>query len=326
MDLGILKPNAWFLGAAVFLDFAIGDPVYAAHPVRLMGHTLTWFEKRLRAAYADGYAGGIALFLLLAAVWIGGVSGLALATERVSHTAAIAVNVFFVYSLVALHDLFRHVWAVEAAARRGDLAGARGAISHLVGRDTGRLDLAACRRAAIESLSENLSDGFVSPLFWYVIAGLPGIVLFKIASTMDSMVGYKTPRYLRFGWCGARLDDAMNFIPARLTWLLIAVVAFFVPGCSAKKALVIGWRQHAVLPGPNAGWGEAATAGAIQRKLIGPIWANGALVTDVWLGDSSDPPASDTLDMRRASLLVGATGLLSAALAMALTYANHHAR
>jgi len=320
VDLGILKPNAWFLGAAVLLDFAIGDPVYAAHPVRLMGHTLTWFEKRLRAAHADGYAGGIVLFLLLAAVWIGGVSGLAIAIERVSDTAAIAVHVFFVYSLIALHDLFRHVWAVESAARRGDVEGARAAISRLVGRDTGRLDLPACRRAAIESLSENLSDSFVSPLFWYVLAGLPGIVLFKIASTMDSMVGYKTPRYLRFGWCGARLDDVMNFVPARMTWLLITVVAVFVPGCSAKKALAVGWRQHAILPGPNAGWGEAATAGAIARKLIGPIWANGALVTEVWLGDSGDAPAGDTMDLKRACLLIGATGLLSAAFAIALTY------
>lgn len=319
MDVGILKPNAWFLGAAVLLDFAIGDPVYAAHPVRLMGHTLTWFEKRLRAAHADGYAGGIALFLLLAGVWIGGVSGLALAIERVSHTAAIVWHVFFVYSLLALRDLFRHVWAVESAALRGDLAGARVAISHMVGRDTGRLDLAACRRAAIESLSENLSDGFVSPLFWYAVAGLPGIVLFKIASTMDSMVGYKTPLYLRFGWCGARLDDVMNFLPARMTWLLITVVALFIPGCSAKKALVIGWRQHAILPGPNAGWGEAATAGAIARKLIGPIWANGALVTDVWLGDDGDAVAGEAVDVRRASLLIGATGVLAAALALAMT-------
>ena len=95
-------------------------------------------------------------------------------------------------------------------------------MSALVGRDTDRMDAGACRRAAVESLSENLTDGFVSPVFWYVLAGIPGLVLFKVVSTMDSMVGYKTPRYLRFGWCGARLDDVMNFVPARLTWLVIA--------------------------------------------------------------------------------------------------------
>jgi adenosylcobinamide-phosphate synthase len=321
VEVGILQPNAWFLGAAVVIDFAIGDPVYGAHPVRLMGHTLTFFEKRLRAMRADGYGGGIALFLLLACVWIGGVSGFALAVERASRAAAIVVHVFFVYSFIALHDLFRHVWTVERASGRGDVKGARAAIGRLVGRDTARLDVAACRRAAIESLSENLCDGFVSPLFWYALAGLPGIVLFKIASTMDSMVGYKTPRYFKFGWCGARLDDVMNFVPARMTWLLLAAVAIFIPGCSAKKALIIGWRQHAVLPGPNAGWGEAATAGAIERKLIGPIWANGILVTDVWLGNSDDAAAGEAVDVRRASFLIGATGVIAAALAaLALAY------
>jgi adenosylcobinamide-phosphate synthase len=316
VDLDILKPNAWFLAAAVLLDFAIGDPVYSAHPVRLMGRTLTFLDERLRAMRADGYAGGIALFLLLGCVWIGGISGFTLALEHVNHPAAMIVHVFFVYSFVALHDLFRHVWRVERAARRGDVEGARAAIAQLVGRDTAPLDVAACRRAAIESLSENLSDGFVSPLFWYAIGGLPGIILFKIASTMDSMVGYKTPRYREFGWCGARLDDVMNYLPARMTWLLIAAVALFVPGCSAKKALIIGWRQHAILPGPNAGWGEAATAGAMKRKLIGPIWANGALVTDVWLGDSGDAAAEEAADITRASVLIAATGLLAAALAV----------
>jgi adenosylcobinamide-phosphate synthase len=207
---------------------------------------------------------------------------------------------------------------VESAVRRGDLDGARKAISRLVGRDTDRMDIAACRRAAIESVSENLTDGFVSPLVWYVALGLPGIVLFKVVSTMDSMVGYKTPRYLKFGWCGARLDDLMNYLPARLTWLLLSLLALVLPGCSARKAFVVGWRQHAVLPGPNSGWSEAATAGGIQRRLIGPIWANGMLVTDAWLGDSSDSPAGDDSDVPRAQLLVGATGMLAATLAVIL--------
>jgi adenosylcobinamide-phosphate synthase len=142
---------------------------------------------------------------------------------------------------LALHDLLRHAWAVESAARRDDLDGARAAISRLAGRDTDRIDIAACRRAAIESLSENLTDGFVSPLAWYVVLGLPGLLLFKVASTMDSMVGYKTPRYLKFGWCGARLDDVMNFIHARLTWLLLAFVALATEKKSRGRR--IGTRQ-----------------------------------------------------------------------------------
>src|SRR6185312_16785647 len=185
-----------------------------------------------------------------------------------------------------------------------------------VGRDTTVMDLAACRRAAIESLSENLVDGFLSPVFWYAIAGLPGLVLFKVVSTMDSMVGYKTTRYQRFGWCGARIDDLMNWIPARVTWLLLSLAALFTPACSARKAVRIGWRQHQIVPGPNSGWSEAAVAGGIQRKFIGTIWAGGKLVTEVWLGDPGDPPAGEAADFRRAAGLVIFTGLVGAGLAI----------
>jgi adenosylcobinamide-phosphate synthase len=318
VELSLLRPNALLLGGAVVLDLLIGDPVYRAHPIRLMGNTLTWFENSLRKLGADGYGGGIVLFLLLSIVWVGGSGAILFGLQKWNNLAAYIFHLFLAYSCLALHDLLRHSWAVESAARRGDLEGARRAISQLVGRDTDRMDIVACRRAAIESLSENLTDGFVSPLAWYVALGLPGILLFKVASTMDSMVGYKTPRYLKFGWCGARLDDLMNFLPARLTWLLLSLLALVLPGCSARKAFVVGWRQHAVLLGPNSGWSEATTAGGIQRRLIGPIWANGSLVTDVWVGDSSDPPAGDDADVPRAQLLVGATGVLAAALAVIL--------
>jgi len=230
--------------------------------------------------------------------------------------AGVAVQLFLIYSLIALRDLVQHGWAVENAARAGDLPEARCRISRLVGRDTDRMDLAACRRAAIESLGENLTDGFVSPIFWYVIGGLPGIVIFKVVSTMDSMVGYKTAEYLRFGWCGARLDDVMNWLPARITWLLLAWCASVLRGCSGVKALRFGWRQHALIPGPNSGWSEAATAGGIQRRLVGQIWRSGRLVTELWLGDPGDPPAGDDSDIRRATMLVTSSGLLATILAV----------
>jgi adenosylcobinamide-phosphate synthase len=183
------------------------------------------------------------------------------------------------------------------------------------------MDAGACRRASIESLSENLTDGFTSPVFWYAVAGLPGLVLFKVVSTMDSMVGYKTARHLRFGWCGARLDDVMNYVPARLTWLLTAAVAAVLPRFSGRKAMVVGLTQHAVLPGPNSGWSEAATAGALERKLVGPIWMQGRLVTDTWLGDAADPPVETHDDLRRACVLVTMTGVMAAALASGLLVA-----
>lgn len=316
MELTLLRPNAFLLAGAVVLDLAVGDPVYPLHPIRLMGATLSWCENQLRKLGADGYGGGIALFFLLSISWVGGSSAVLFGLQRWNYVAALAYHLFLAYSCLALHDLVRHAWAVESASRRGDLDGARSAISRLVGRDTDRMDIAACRRAAIESMSENLTDGFVSPIAWYIVAGLPGLVLFKVVSTMDSMVGYKTPRYLKFGWCGARLDDVMNFVPARLTWILLSILSLFIPGCSAVKAFRVGWTQHAILPGPNSGWSEAATAGSIQRRLLGDIWAKGVLVTDIWLGDPTDPPAGSASDVPRATTLIVAAGVVAAAMAV----------
>lgn len=303
---------ALLLVLAVVLDLAIGDPEYSRHPVRLIGRSLSAIEGALRRAGADGYAGGVVLFLALTVVWVGGISAVTFWLEALNRPLGWAAHLFFLYSFLALGDLLRHGRQIDRAVERGDLAEAHRRVSMLVGRDTAPMDGAACRRAAVESLSENLTDGFTSALFWYVVGGLPLLVLFKVVSTMDSMVGYKTPQYLRFGWCGARLDDAMNYLPARLTWLLIAAVAMVWPRCSAEKAFRIGLQQHAILPGPNSGWSEAATAGAIQRRLVGPIWLNGQLVTDTWIGDPLDPPLATASEYETASDLVAATGIVAA--------------
>jgi adenosylcobinamide-phosphate synthase len=296
----------------VAIDLAVGDPTYAWHPVRLLGAMLTGVERRLRDAGLDGYGGGILLFVVLATASLGALAAVVSAANATSVFLLWLVHIFLLYSLLALGDLLHHVWTIEAAVRAGDLAGARRGVSALVGRDTARMDGAACRRAAVESLSENLTDGFVSPLFWYVIAGLPGIVVFKVASTMDSMVGYKTPCYLRFGWCGARVDDVMNYLPARITWLVIAAVAALLPAFSGRKAWRVGLEQHGLLLGPNSGWSEAATAGALERRIVGPIWLDGVLVTDLWIGDASDPPLESAEDVTRASTLAALTGVLAA--------------
>jgi adenosylcobinamide-phosphate synthase len=312
-----LAGHELILIAAVLLDFLLGDPVYPAHPIRLMGGLLALIERGLRRIGFDGYGGGILLFVLLATICVGGVSLLVVGSVRIAGVWwwSWAIHLFFLYSMLALGDLLRHVWRVESALQHGTLADGREAIARLVGRDTDRMDAAACRRAAVESLSESLTDAVTSPLFWYVLLGLPGIVLFKVVSTMDSMVGYKTPRYLRFGWAGARADDVMNWVPARITWLLIALIAATIHGFSMLKALRIGWTQHAILPGPNSGWSEAATAGALQRRIVGPIWLNGEMKTDVWIGDPADPPVETRLDLMRAMLLVTVTAIAATLLA-----------
>jgi adenosylcobinamide-phosphate synthase len=316
--LPLLSPGAALLTVAVAADLAVGDPVYAWHPVRLVGALLTWMEARLRAAGLDGYGGGVLLFVALATVSLGAVVAVLSAANAGPPFLAVLVHAFLLYSLLALGDLVHHVRRIETAIRAGDLLRARRGVSELVGRDTERMDGAACRRAAVESLSENLTDGFVSPLFWYVIAGLPGIVVFKVVSTMDSMVGYKTPRYFRFGWCGARLDDAMNYLPARITWLVIAAIAALLPTFSGRKAWRVGLRQHGLLLGPNSGWSEAATAGALERQVVGPIWLKGVQVTDLWIGDASDPPLQTGGDVQRAVVLAVLSGLVIAAAAGAV--------
>ena len=311
-DLTVLAPDPVLLLCAVVLDGILGDPIYRWHPVRLMGHTLTGLERVLRRTGLDGYAGGCMLFLVLAAFWVGVSAVLALGLLDLHPALNGIYQVFVIYSMVALRDLCRHGLAID---RAGDLEGARRAVSMLVGRDTSAMDAAACRRAGMESLSENAVDGFIAPLFWYALLGLPGILLYKVISTMDSMVGYRTPRYAAFGWCGARLDDLFNLIPARLTYLLMSGVAFLLPGYSGRKALSVGWRQHALVPGPNSGWSEATASGAVQRRLVGPVRQDGKLVTEIWIGDEGDPEGGQDGDLRRMCVLVVVTCLLAVILA-----------
>ena len=315
MDLSSLLPRADILLAAVALDAIVGDPVYSLHPVRLMGRSLVWFETRLRAIGSSGRVGGCLLFAVLAVSWVGGSAALLMSLASAHPLAASAFHLFAVYSLVAIRDLFKHCNAVDTAVEAGSVPEARAALAKLVGRDTDRINGDGCRRAAIESLAENLVDSFISPILWYAVAGLPGLVLFKVVSTMDSMVGYKTERYILFGWCGARLDDHLNLVPARLAWLLIAFGALLVPGCSAAAACRVAWRQHSIVPGPNAGWSEAAMAGALQRRLIGPIWAEGKPVTETWLGRPEDAPAGSAMDFRRAAWLTGIASSASVVIA-----------
>ena len=203
------------------LDLPLGDPVYPLHPVRLMGATLSLFERGLRWIGADGYGGGIALFVLLAIVWVGG-----RVRHHLRHASSgpagshSAWHVFIVYSLLALGDLLHHVWRVERAVDRDDLPAARAAIAQSGRpryRSHGRRRLPA--RGGREPQREPHRRLHQPAVLVRRSPACPGCVLFKIVSTMDSMVGYKTPRYLRFGWCGARLDDVMNYMPARLTWL-----------------------------------------------------------------------------------------------------------
>ncbi|MFT3869528.1 MAG: adenosylcobinamide-phosphate synthase CbiB [Nibricoccus sp.] len=316
---GFFDPR-FILWSAIGLGFdaLIGDPVFALHPIRLLGRWLATIESFLFKIGLNGYVGGVLLFLLLA----GSVLPLGFAFLAAAHTlhpfAFDLATGLVLWACFALRDLIAHGERIARAVASNDLSAARDAIGMLVGRDTDKMDLRACGRGAVESMSENLVDGVLSPLAFALAFGPLGAVLFKITSTMDSMVGYKNERYLRFGWCGARLDDVANFLFARWCFLLLTGFAFVLPGMHGRKAWRWGLAQHALVPGPNSGWPEATMAGALGLRLIGPIYKNGVLVCDLWLGDPADPEGADQRDIRRCYQLLILTTLVTFATGWAI--------
>ncbi len=305
--LPLLSNPFLFICLCLGMDILIGDPQYAWHPVRLMGNISIWSERYLRKMGFNGRMGGILLFLSITIIFGGSLFILNSVLGLIYPPLTWLGNVFLGYSLFALGDLVKHgkrianatANATTNAATKGNLDLARISTAMLVGRDTDKMDAPACNRAAVESIAESLVDGVLSPLFWFSVAGLPGLVLFKIASTMDSMVGYKNDRYVHFGWFGARLDDVMNYLPSRFGAVAIGLVAAVLPGYSGRKAFRIGWQQHALLPGPNKGWSETAASGALEIRLAGPIYKNGALVNTIWIGDTQDREGGSVQDVGR---------------------------
>ena len=277
------------LWSIFLLDLWLGDPVYRFHPIRLIGSLLIYLERWLFARGWNGYTGGILLGLLLLGIVLGCYFLLQKLFGSLHPVLGWSLDLFLGYSLLALRDLEIHGLRVWRATADGNLMKAREGISQLVGRDVEKLDLAGCNRATLESLSENLSDGVVSPLIWLTLVGIPGMLAFKVISTMDSMVGYRNSRYLRFGWFGARADDLMNWVPARLTWVLLSISAWVLPDYDGRMAWSIGLSQHQYMSGPNAGWGQAASAGALRVQLVGEKWKNGGLQHNAWPGHPDDP-------------------------------------
>jgi adenosylcobinamide-phosphate synthase len=215
-------------------------------------------------------------------------------------------------ALLAQRSLYDHVSAVATALDRYGLDGGREAIRHIVGRDSQSLDEDGVGRAAIESLAENFSDGVVAPVFWFLVLGLPGICAYKAVNTLDSMIGHRSDRYRAFGWAAARLDDVANLVPARLAGLLIAIAAVLTTRASGKDALMTMVRDARKHRSPNAGWPEAAMAGALDLSLAGPRQYGGERVEDAWIGEGSEDAGAN--DIRRALGLFVVACLVEAAL------------
>ncbi|MEQ1946001.1 MAG: adenosylcobinamide-phosphate synthase CbiB [Bryobacteraceae bacterium] len=295
--------EALLAGAA--LDLLIGDPQWMPHPVRAIGWWASRLEPRLRALF-NGWLAGVIFWLLVvgpasALVWF---SVMWLPPGRVSG----ALTIYWVYSLLAIRSLDRETMRAVAALASGDLHAARQAISMVVGRDTAALDEAGILRAAIETIAENLSDAIVAPLFYFAIAGPPAMAAYKAINTLDSMVGYKNDRYRDFGWFSARADDWANWIPARLTAVLISIC-----GLRFRTSISVAWRDARSQPSPNSGWPEAAMAGALGVRLGGVSHYQGRESVKAVLGDDIQPLSFSAY--RKARIVLYAVSGASIALA-----------
>lgn len=262
---------AWLLAPlALLIERILGYPqwLYRAigHPVTWMGALIGWLEARLNRGRRRRLKGVILLLLLLLTALATGLLVMSV-TRRIPF--GWVLESLLASTLLAQKELARAVRAV-ADGLNLSLEHGRRAVSHIVGRDPDALDEAGVVRATIESLAESTSDGVVAPLFWLLLAGLPGALIYKAANTADSMIGHRTERYLAFGWASARFDDLLNWIPSRLTALLVAGASFLASRADPEHAWSIALRDARKHDSPNAGWPEAAFAGALGFRLGGP--------------------------------------------------------
>jgi adenosylcobinamide-phosphate synthase len=309
------------MAVAMSVDALLGwpDPVFArlGHPVTWIGRLIEFLDRGWNRSSASAgvrrAAGATAALIVIA---LAAAAALAIQSLLASEWSRIFVAGILAWPLVALRSLHDHVAAVGLALQSSNIKTARLAVARIVGRDPSSLDAAGIARAAIESLAENASDGVVAPVFWGALFGLPGIVGYKAINTLDSMIGHRTVRHESFGWAAARIDDLANFLPARLTGFLFAVVAQFPS--AAWSCMVRDARRHRSM---NAGWPEAAMAGALGVRLSGPRVYQGRVAEEPWLNEEArDPRAEDLLAglklYRRAMILLAGTLII---LALALT-------
>jgi len=266
--------TALIIGA--MLDLILGDPRWFPHPIRGIGRMIQALETILRKVVSERLGGYILVLLVLAVV-------VAIVSATV-HWGGLPAVSFWIFTSLAARTLDRDSNKVIEALRAGDLEQARTLVRNLVGRDTASLSARDVTRAVFETVAENMSDAIVAPLFYLALLGVPGMVAYKAVNTMDSMVGYKNDRYIRFGWAAARLDDVANYIPARITALLIIFAAALLR-LRWRRAVAVVLRDARLQPSPNAGYPEAALAGALGIQLGGLNYYFGRAVQKPLLGD-----------------------------------------
>ena len=306
---------AAILLAAFIIDLVLGDPPFPFHPVRLMGAAISAFEKTILRLRWSGLGGGILLVTLKLGLVIGVYLTLRQLIAGLHPILAIVLDLYLAYSCLALKDLCKHAEPIAETLVKGNLIQARAELQKIVGRDTSDLNSEGVARGAVESVAENFVDGVLSPMFWYSLiavfghvfgcpasaVGMVGMLAFKAISTLDSMVGYRSDRYLLFGRPAAQLDDLINFLPARLSLIILSIGAVL----SGEKVWA-GWkisrRDRLKHPSPNAGHPESFVAGALGVRLGGPTVYKETTVEKPWLGDWDGEVGSDHI--RRCCRLV----------------------
>ncbi len=291
---------------AILLDQLFGDPRCLPHPVRIIGAVCQGCE-RLTRALLPSFAAGICSVILVLSL-VGTTIWAVLAGAAFLHPwLGTATSIFLLYTTIAARDLVRHSTDVYTALATGDLLEARRRVGMIVGRDTANLDKAGVARAAVESVAESMVDGVTAPLFFALMGGPIAAMLYKTVNTMDSMFGYKNERYLKFGWAAARLDDLVNFVPARLTSMLIPTAAFLLRH-EARGSLFILLRDRLRHASPNSGHTEAAVAGALGIQLGGSNFYFGQKMKKPSIGEPTRPiEPQDILRVNR--LMLTGSGL-----------------
>ncbi|WP_444465002.1 adenosylcobinamide-phosphate synthase CbiB [Rhodobacter capsulatus] len=282
---------AAMMAVALVIDLALGwpDALYKriGHPVTWIGALIARLEKGWNFKGPTRRLRGVLVALAVIGTTV--IIALCLQLWLPAGWPGVLIGGLLAWPFVALRSMHDHVAAVAKPLSAGDLPGARQAVSMIVGRDPSQLDQPGVARAALESLAENSSDGIVAPLFWGCVAGLPGIAGYKAINTLDSMIGHRTDRYEAFGWASARIDDLVNLIPARLTGVFFALAS-----SARRRALAVMARDARSHRSPNAGWPEAALAGALNIRLSGPRIYADRVADEPWLnGTAPDPTPED---------------------------------
>lgn len=292
------SPSSWaILPAAFILDLAVGDPRRLPHPIVWMGNAISFFEPRFRKWIKKEILSGFffALFLITG-TWVSAFFTIEL-FSRIHPLAGNMAEIVLLFFCFSVKTLSTAAYEVKNALEKKGLEAGRQAVAMIVGREVKYLDETGVAAAAVETVAENFVDGFLSPLFFFLIGGVPMAMAYKMINTLDSMVGYRNDRYLLFGRAAARIDDIANFIPARLSVLFISLTTAVISRKRGMLALETAFKEGKRHKSPNAGYPEASFAGALKMKLGGPNYYHGTLVEKPYIGGQFKRPDLDKLSM-----------------------------